>query len=239
MSKKKLGNIFEGYGAREVVIVGGAMLGAYFGLQYLEGNGGGEGGLEGAPERRAGGILGSTTAAPGITVTPGTGFTGFPAQTDYSDIISRFFTPEQPTETPARAAAARGGEVPVAKKEATYEELSAAYDVHYGTYESKGYKVGDIAFERGKKEEIMNIMTLQSHPTLMHDPTGRIVKRPKTVSPAEQRAEAAYQQTVAIAYGRSGGGGGSTSAPKKAVSTPKKRKPTTYRAVAGGGQVAI
>ena len=57
---------------------------------------------------------------------------------------------------------------------------------------------------------------------------------PATTFPAALGIHRALE--TARSYGR---GGGSTSAPKKAVSKPKKRKPTTYRATAGGGQVAI
>lgn len=161
------------------LLIGGgvALIAAYLLLSAPGADG--NGGVVEAIKARAGGIVGTTGGEGGATPQnvynfPAETFTGFPQEEgfDLSGIFGVTPTPtEAPTETPDRTAA---------KKDLlTYEQLSEAYDVHYGTYVSKGYEAGDIAHERGKKEELMNIMELQSHPTLMHDPTGRIVKRPK------------------------------------------------------------
>lgn len=153
---------------------------------------------------KGGGILGRF---PGITQgTPsyageGTTVYNIPAEAGVSfpapqtfDISKFFTTPPTPDPVSASSGVSSGG-----KKVVTYGELSKAYDAYYGTYVSKGYVAGDIAFERGKREEIENLMALEAHPTLMHDPTGKIVRRSGGGSKKSSRVTSAAQRASNIA----------------------------------------
>ena len=178
----------------------------------------GGGGVVEQIKARAGGIVGSEGGATPQNVynIPGETFTGFPEQQDYTSLIDKFFQTQETEETPD-----------------VNRERKAIQAAHKKVV-SKGF---DPSTTFTGTETTPAFVQRDIYHKAMLAELGLATK--KIPSPAEQRAEVSYQKTVAIAYGRSGGGGGSTSTPKKAVSTPKKRKPTTYRATAGGGQVAI
>ena len=78
----------------------------------------------------------------------------------------------------------------------TYADYERAYTEYYGTYTEptakagitglfgKGFSIwtpekGKEAWERGKREEIESAMYLAGHPTLITDPSGKIVPRTK------------------------------------------------------------
>lgn len=228
--KSKSKGIFEGFGAKEAVIVGGVMLASYFGLQYLEGNGG-EGGLEGVPERRAGGILGSTTAAaaaPGISVTTPGGFTGFPAQTDYSSLLGSFLTPPAytpPAYTPQPTPVTEAPDRPAAKK--VVQEVTTEYGISRIVESATGVReyvppAGVTTYGGAQLPAHLRPRIEQGAYISTADLIARgAVKK----TPAEQSAEASYQKSVSIAYGRSGGSSRSAPAPaKKKTQTPARKK---------------
>lgn len=178
------------------------------------------GGVVEAIKERAGGILGSEGGATPQNVynIPGETFTGFPEQQDYTSLFDKFFQTQETEETPD-----------------VNRERKAIQAAHKKVV-SKGF---DPSTTFTGTETTPAFVQRDIYHKAMLAELGLATKKGTALPAGAEPVVAMLQRGAITRYTSGGGGGGSTSAPKKAVSKPKKRKPTTYRATAGGGQVAI